>query len=331
MGRISNEKRKSIIQLDNEGYSQRAITKMVNVSRQAIQALLQKFRVTGTIEDRVKSVRPLKTSVRERRCLVRLSKSNHFLSAAQLNKRWLTSKPVSTSSVKNILRKYGLFGRCAARKPLLTKVQKKKRIQWCRNHKHWSVNNGRKVIFSDECRIELHPNRRQHVRREVSYRYKERYTAKTMKFGVKSLMVWGAIKANGDRFIVRCIGNVNTAEHQRILGNGFVNNVHPDEIFIQDGATCHTALSTSEYLHNHGICVVADWPPQSPDLNIIEHMWAKLKRELSQRHMTTLDDMWENCQQVWQSIPNEYIKRLYETIPIRIQAVLRSKGAFDSY
>ena len=46
---------------------------------------------------------------------------------------------------------------------------------------------------------------------------------------------------------------------------------------IQDGAPCHTANYTKEYLNNLGVTIRQN-PPHSHDLNPIEMIWAILKR-----------------------------------------------------
>jgi len=40
------------------------------------------------------------------------------------------------------------------------------------------------------------------------------------------------------------------------------------------------------------ICVKNDWPQQSPDLNIIKHMWLILKGKAVKRFSTNVDDLW---------------------------------------
>ena len=52
-----------------------------------------------------------------------------------------------------------------------------------------------------------------------------------------------------------------------------------------------------------------EWPPQSPDLNPIEHLWNEVDRCLwlfcdSPR---SRDDLWENIQVVWQNIEVEFV------------------------
>ena len=43
-------------------------------------------------------------------------------------------------------------------------------------------------------------------------------------------------------------------------------------IFMQDNVPCHKANSVTTFLTDEGISVM-NWPPQSPDLNLIENTW----------------------------------------------------------
>ena len=45
----------------------------------------------------------------------------------------------------------------------------------------------------------------------------------------------------------------------------------PDCVFVLDNAPCHKSGITLEYLDMKGVCLLSDWPAQSPDINIIEN------------------------------------------------------------
>ena len=52
-----------------------------------------------------------------------------------------------------------------------------------------------------------------------------------------------------------------------------------DEIFQQDKAPAHTAKICKQYLQEANINV-RDWLGNSPDFNVIENLWAIVKRKL---------------------------------------------------
>lgn len=76
-----------------------------------------------------------------------------------------------------------------------------------------------------------------------------------------------------------------------------------------------------------------EWPPQSPNLNPIEHLWFGLKRRLQsyQEESKSMYELWERVQETWNSIPVEKCVNVIESMPRRINAVMKAKGGHTKY
>jgi hypothetical protein len=237
---------------------------------------------------------------------------------------------VSVDTIKRELRRGGLFGRIAVKKPQLSSTQIKKRRLWCVERRAWTIDKWKSVVFSDECPLPLRPNQRQYVRRPKGNRIHPNYISGTYKFS-PSLMVWGAIRGDGKRVLIRCERNVDSFEYQRILGLALPSIYTTRCLFQQDGASSHRSRSTTEYFTSKAIRVLPSWPPQSPDLNIIENLWDYLKQRVHLSKPSTLDELWEVAKREWAAIPQDTIGKLYESLPRRVSAVLASKGGNTRY
>lgn len=83
-----------------------------------------------------------------------------------------------------------------------------------------------------------------------------------------------------------------------------------------------------------------EWPPYSPDLNPIENLWALLKAKVLEirpdlKHMPNNESTWEilvdTAQEAWDSLDLAIFTNLSESIPHRVQDIIKYEGWYTSY
>ncbi|KAK8797500.1 hypothetical protein WA158_005846 [Blastocystis sp. Blastoise] len=152
-----------------------------------------------------------------------------------------------------------------AKKPLLTRRHMEKRLQFACDYAHWTESDWSRVIWSDESKAD--------------YRL-------TIKHGAGNAMFWGCISSHGTGCLVKIDGIMDTNKYLDVLREYLKKSEEKmglkrsEDVFQQDGAPCHTSKKA---LHGFHISKIhrLNWAPQSPDLNPIEMIWARIKRELS--------------------------------------------------
>ena len=105
------------------------------------------------------------------------------------------------------------------------------------------------------------------------------------------------------------------------------------KLFQQDGAPCHTAKDTKEWLKQKKVNLFNEgvWPPYSPDLNPVEHIWPMVTRKLTKPAYNTKDELWAALSQAFSEITPGDVLNLYKSMPARIKAVIEAKGSHTRY
>jgi uncharacterized UBP type Zn finger protein len=60
---------------------------------------------------------------------------------------------VSADTVRRALHRSGLGTIERKKKPMLSMKNVKKRLEWCKNHRDWTIDDWKRVVWSDETKI----------------------------------------------------------------------------------------------------------------------------------------------------------------------------------
>jgi len=71
---------------------------------------------------------------------------------------------------------------------------------------------------------------------------------------------------------------------------------------------------SSHHLKHDNEFTVLQWPPQSPDLSPIEHLWDVLEREI-----LIMDQLCDVIMSIWTNISEECFQHLVESVTPRIK------------
>ena len=264
--------------------------------------------------------------------------------------------PIEEHTVRRRRSETGLGSFVAAEKPGLSDKQVAARLQWALRYKDWTIEDWKKVIWSDESSVWIGVNPcREWVIRPPGERLNRKYVQKTFQGAQVKVIVWACF--TGDRLgplIVCDEGGIGANEYEDILYDGLFSLIDdllqsPEDhdtiqvadentfLFMQDNASCHKAKEVMEFLAENHVPVM-EWPAQSPDLNPIENLWTDFKTRFHQRFVELFNHAskslearyryGEVLQEVWYSQGMEIVDALIKSMPKRCAAVIEANGGW---
>ncbi|GFU99689.1 transposable element Tc3 transposase [Trichonephila clavipes] len=111
----------------------------------------------------------------------------------------------------------------------------------------------------------------------------------------------------------------------------FRGAVGPDFIFMDDNAPCHRAVLI-DFLEMENIQRLS-WPVNSPDLNLIEHVWDMLGRQIAalSRPPSSVTELKRALQEAWNRFSPQLIHYLIASMVNRCAACLALRGDHTPY
>lgn len=331
---LSLQLKQKILEKFENGEKQCKIAEDLNLHKSIISRVLSNFQRRGTLEGVPKCGRKRKTDSVVDRKIKMLSTQDPFMSAPRI-KQQLGGVSISVSTIKRRLQEAGLYGRKSAKKPFISKKNREARLRFAREHVNWSYEKWKTVLFSDESRFKLFQSDGIcWVRRPINERFNPKYTRPTVKHGGGGIMVWGCFGGFGMGPLVKIDGIMDRYVYQDILANQMLpwaeENMSLRWVFQHDNDPKHTAKLIKDWLAAENVNVM-DWPAQSPDLNPIENLWDEIDRRIHTKNLTKMTELFEELQIIWNSIAQEYIDKLLNSMRTRCFEVIKNKEYATRY
>jgi hypothetical protein len=255
---------------------------------------------------------------------------------------------VSNVTIRKVLQEQGISNWRKKRRPALTEAHARARLKWAREHQDWSVEKWAKVIWSDECSVERGKGKQtEWVFRASTQKWDKPMIQPIKKGKDYSIMIWAAFSGVMGRSQLVVIdrdgdskrGGYSSASYLSVLEEVMETIYDPDLQFMQDNAPIHTALAVTDWLKEKGVNVMA-FPPYSPDLNPIEHIWFPLKEKVYELRPDIEEIHGEEAvkgilgstlEEAWEKIDWARFEALIDSYRRRIDAVIKAEGWWTKY
>ena len=311
-----------------------------------VKGILRRSKSQHDYASQHRSGRPKSYSDRDVRKLLRIVRREPKTTYQNLIKQ--SGVEISKRTCARLLEEHNIKKWVAQARPKLTEEHARERLAFARKYEGYTAEDWRQFVFSDECSVERGTGKaRDWVFRTPQQKWDPKMLSVYSKGKGVSVMVWAAIYDGCKRSELVIMerdpeskrGGYSTNSYIATLEQGLLP-IHPEGMtFQQDGASIHTSRKAMAWFADHRIELLK-WPPYSPDLNPIEHMWWHLKRAVYDVNpqfdqitgpKAQHDALVEVLPQAWAKISDQTLGNILESMPRRIQAVLAADGWQTKY
>ena len=150
-----------IVGMHKAGTRSLNIAKQLSMPPTTIYTILQNFKRRGTVVSPKPPGRPRKFTERNLRHLERVLHVDRHVPLMEITNQMADVANVSCCNVRNAMNSLGYRNCVPAKKPFLIEKQKAGRLAFAKKHRHWTQEDWKKVIWTDESCFEVGKNSRQ--------------------------------------------------------------------------------------------------------------------------------------------------------------------------
>jgi len=231
-------------------------------------------------------------------------------------------RKVSYNPVKTYISTLGGFIKPCL-KSEVSDVNKRLRLKYCRRFLNYSFN---KVLFTDESIFQLNSNNTK------LFHFKGEKPPKAVKLNPNSkIMIWAGVSYYGKtslHFItqkMKADGYLRLLKQHRREMKGIFTGRGPWR-FLHDGAPPHRPPFVKNYIERWLADRIQPHPPQSPDLNAIELVWAQMKTLVEKERPKNKQQLKEALLESWEQITLTDIRKCIGALSKKMHKIIELNG-----
>jgi transposase len=315
-------------------HSPSLISKHSNISYSTAKRYLKKLRHRESLEDRPRPGRPPKLTSRLRRQLAQIKSRHPKKSAAyyaqSLSKR--NGASVSTRTVQSALHQLGYRWRLRPRRAL-TSSQKANRIAFARARLHDSWD---KRWFFDQSYFNLYRHGNRYWVRvttdDAMSLPKPTETQEKVSVGISVAIRHG--KKSALAFLPKswkAADLVHAFDTVIYPSLNWSNRIGKQNELVIDNDGRHFSKDWIDYVEQMRLRPIRPWPANSPDFNVDENVFARLKSSVEDMEPRDEQSLREAILKAWNDFPVAMTETLVESMPRRLQQAIALKGGRTKY
>lgn len=299
-----------------------------------MQSYFQKLTRGESLKDKPRSGRPPIRTSTLRRQLAQLLSQDPLASASVYASRLshISGRRVSVRTIIRALHELGRTWRAPKRKRL-TQRQRSERVAFARAHLRESWDG---VWAYDECYFHL-------------YRTSNRYWLKTStdemiqypklsRAQEKVSIGIGIAISRGNKSELILLSRGWTAPELKskfdstlLPSLNWTNRPGRQNRLLLDNDGRHHSPVFRQYMDEKGLRPIHPWPSNSPDLNPVENCFSWIKTYVERRFPSTEQELELAVRDAWRGYPTVFTERLLDSMPTRMQTVVKNNGGRIAY